>query len=84
MPNYWFALIGSLFLRLVGVLLQYSFTRYIIKSLVRQPGEGPSRKSMNEGYLKTIFYGKGKLKNSSNIITVFGRINILDGDAAYK
>jgi short subunit dehydrogenase-like uncharacterized protein len=43
-----------------GSILGSGFARWIIKSLLPKPGEGPSEKAMNEGFVECEFIGSAK------------------------
>jgi short subunit dehydrogenase-like uncharacterized protein len=43
-----------------GSILESAFARWIIKPLLPKPGEGPSEKAMNEGFVECEFIGTAK------------------------
>ncbi|CAI5701453.1 unnamed protein product [Peronospora effusa] len=71
--------IGGLFMQLLttfgiivgGTLLYFSWTRALLKRLVRAPGQGPSEKSMLQGYFVAMAAGyseDGKLAVKAKIV----------------
>lgn len=77
------AFASALITPLVGVLLLFSFTRNILKSMVPQPGEGPSEHERETGHFHFKLWGRGVGADGKEV-TIKGRIDAPDGDAGYK
>ena len=57
--NVFAAMLATMLFPIVGLLLYIPFTRSWIKTLVPQPGQGPSQYLLDNGYFKAALWGKG-------------------------
>lgn len=83
-PNAFFAVISSFAIPLVGALLYFRVTRYILKLFLPDAGEGPSKDQREKGYFYFHMHGKGHHLQTGDEQTVCGTINAPHGDGGYK
>jgi len=71
------AYLGTIFLAIFGLTL-FTPLKKIVRPFLKKPGQGPSKKVMDEGFFKGQFVLKGEDGNT-NIYELFGQ-----GDPGYK
>jgi len=73
----WFGLLSFL------MLASFRLTRYFLKKLLPQPGQGPDEKSRREGYFKLAFIGESVPRENEKPIKVRAEV-IGKGDPGYQ
>lgn len=79
MPNFVTATLASVALPLVGVLLYFRATRFILSLFLPKSGEGPSLSERENGYFNFHVKGTGHDADTGEVQTVCAKINAPNG-----
>jgi short subunit dehydrogenase-like uncharacterized protein len=82
-PNFIAAALGSVAFPVIGALMVFPPSRWIIQRLVPQPGEGPSAKMLEEGFFRVKMWAKGVDPATGEVSTLTGGIDAMKGDPGY-
>jgi short subunit dehydrogenase-like uncharacterized protein len=83
-PNFLVALIGSVALSVLQGLLIFPPTRYLIKCVSPQPGQGPSQWMLDNGYFTAQLWGKAVHPETGKEVLVRGSVKAFNGDPGYR
>lgn len=83
-PNFFVALLGSLAMGVAQALIAFPISRFFIKRMVPQPGQGPSQRLLDHGFFTARLWGKAVHPDSGEEVLVQGSVRAYDGDPGYR
>lgn len=83
-PNMIVALLGSVALSVFQLMVVLPFTRFFIKKVVPQPGQGPSQDMLDNGFFTAKLWAKALHPATGQEVLVQASVQAFNGDPGYR